>query len=124
MEEQKNTQELQEETMQAPVAEEEIPAAEAVAEEPVAAAEEAAPAAEETEAETPAEPARKATPGKIAVAVGIVILLAAIGFHIGLGNDVFALPESSNFITIGELLLQLLLGNDGGFRIHKESSWG
>ena len=32
------------------------------------------PAAEET----PAEPAKKATPGKIAVAIGTVILLAAI----------------------------------------------
>ena len=39
---------------------------------------EAVPAAEETPAEQPAEPAKKATPGKIAVAVGTVILLAAI----------------------------------------------
>ena len=39
---------------------------------------EAAPAVEEPAAEQSAEPARKATPGKIAVAVGIVILLAAI----------------------------------------------
>ena len=78
MEEQKNNQELQEETLQAPVTEEEIPGAEAVAEEPTAEAEEAASAAEETETETPAEPAKKATPGKIAVAVGTVILLAAL----------------------------------------------
>ena len=35
-------------------------------------------AAEETSAEQPAVPAKKATPGKIAVAVGTVILLAAI----------------------------------------------
>ena len=40
MEEQKNNQELQEETLQAPVTEEEIPWAKVVAEEPTAAAEE------------------------------------------------------------------------------------
>ena len=71
MEEQKNNQELQEETLQAPVTEEEIPGAEVVAEEPTA-------AAEETVEQTPVEPVKKATPGKIAVAVGIVILLAAL----------------------------------------------
>ena len=71
MEEQKNNQEQLEEILETPVTQEEIPAAEVVAEE-------AAPAAEETVEEAPAEPAKKATPGKIAVAVGIVILLAAL----------------------------------------------
>jgi len=69
MEEQKNNQELPAETEA--VSEEireEVPAAEAV------------PAAEETPAEaaTPAEPVRKATPGKIALAVGAVVVLAAV----------------------------------------------
>ena len=71
MEEQKNNQEQLEEIQTAPAEEvaEEIPAAEPAAEEPTV-----EPAAEET----PAEPVKKATPGKIAVAVGTVILLAAI----------------------------------------------
>ena len=71
MEEQKNNQEQLEEVQTAPAEEvaEEIPAAEPAAEEPTV-----EPAAEET----PAEPVKKATPGKIAVAVGTVILLAAI----------------------------------------------
>ena len=73
MEEQKNPQELQEETVQTPVTEEEVPAAEVQEEKP---AEEAA--AEQTVEEPTAEPAKKATPGKIAVAVGIVVLLASL----------------------------------------------
>ena len=72
MEEQKNPQELQEETVQTPVTEE-VPAAEVQEEKP---AEEAA--AEQTVEEPTAEPAKKATPGKIAVAVGIVVLLASL----------------------------------------------
>ena len=71
MEEQKNNQEQLEEIQETPVTQEEIPAAEVVAEE-------VTPAVEETEAQTPVEPAKKATPGKIAVAVGTVILLAAL----------------------------------------------
>jgi hypothetical protein len=73
MEDQKNPQELQEETVQTPVTEEEVPAAEVQEEKP---AEEAA--AEQTVEEPTAEPAKKATPGKIAVAVGIVVLLASL----------------------------------------------
>ena len=76
MEEQKNTQELQEETVQTPVTAEEIPAAETAAEEDTV----------ETEAAVSAEPAKKATPGKIAVAVGIVILLAALLIALVLGG--------------------------------------
>lgn len=72
MEENKNSQEQPEEIRETPV-----PAEEAAMEAPVETAEEI-PAAEETVAEVPAEPARKATPGKIAVAVGIVVLLAAL----------------------------------------------
>ena len=72
MEEQNNNQEQLEEIRETPVTAEEIPgevpAAEAAAEEtPV-----------ETAEEAPAESARKATPGKVAVAIGTVILLAAI----------------------------------------------
>ena len=85
MEENKNDQEQLEEIQEAPVTTEEIPeeipaaepavqeASTEVAEEAVAEA-----AAEEMSAEVPAEPAKKATPGKIAVAVGTVVLLAAV----------------------------------------------
>ena len=85
MEENKNDQEQLEEIQEAPVTTEEIPeeipaaepavqeASAEVAEEAVAEA-----AAEEMSAEVPAEPAKKATPGKIAVAVGTVVLLAAV----------------------------------------------
>ena len=75
MEEQNNNQEQLTETE--PVSEtveevlETVPAAEEIP------AEEA-PVEEVTAQETPAEPAKKATPGKIAVAVGIVILLASL----------------------------------------------
>ena len=76
MEEQKNTQEqLAENEAVSETAEEVLeaaPAAEETAEEETVSAEEAA--AEETSA----APVKKATPGKIAVAVGTVILLAAI----------------------------------------------
>ena len=85
MEENKNDQEQLEEIQEAPVTTEdipeEIPAAEpAVQEASVEVAEEtvAEAAAEEMPAEAPAEPAKKATPGKIAVAVGTVVLLAAV----------------------------------------------
>ena len=75
MEENKNEQEQLEQIQETPAEEMtgENPAEEIAAEETPAEA-----AAEETPAEVPAEPARKATPGKIAVAVGSVILLAAI----------------------------------------------
>ena len=75
MEENKNEQEQLEQIQETPAEEMtgENSAEEIVAEEIPAEA-----AAEETPAEVPAEPARKATPGKIAVAVGSVILLAAI----------------------------------------------
>ena len=77
MDEQKNNQEqleeIQETTAPAEEIQEETLAAEEVLEEvPVEAA------AEETAEEAPAEPAKKATPGKIAVAVGTVVLLAAV----------------------------------------------
>ena len=86
MDEQKNNQELQEETVQTPVAAEEIseetPAAEIATEETVAATEEAAPAEE-----TPAEPAKKATPGKIALAVAAVVVLAAVLIALVMGGQ-------------------------------------
>ena len=66
MEEQMNNQEQQTETEAVSENVEEVVAAPSA---------EQTPAAEET---VPAEPAKKATPGKIAVAVGAVILLAAI----------------------------------------------
>ena len=75
MEEQKNTQEQLEENEAVTETVEEVleaaPAAEVPSEEAVS--------PEETPAEEPTEaPAKKATPGKIAVAVGTVVLLAAV----------------------------------------------
>ena len=84
MEEQNNNQEQLEETQAVPAEEipEAAPAAEAAAEEASAeAAQETAaeePAEEAPAEEAPAEPVKKATPGKMAVAIGSVILLAAI----------------------------------------------
>ena len=77
MEENKNEQEQLEEIQEAP-AEERTEEAPAAVEEVSAETVTEEPAAEETPAEIPAEPAKKATPGKIAVAVGSVILLAAV----------------------------------------------
>lgn len=81
MEEQMNNQELQEETVQAPVTEEQIPAAEVAAEETPTETEAASPAEE-----TPAEPAKKATPGKIALAVAAVVVLAAVLIALVMGG--------------------------------------
>ena len=80
MDEQKNNQEQLEEIQETPVSEEAAPEetiAEAVAEEMPAEAAEENPA-EETAAEVPAEPVKKATPGKIALAIGAVVVLAAV----------------------------------------------
>ena len=75
MEEQNNNQEQLNETEAVSETVEEVletvPAAEEIPAEET-------PAEEVTAQETPAEPAKKATPGKIAVAVGIVILLASL----------------------------------------------
>jgi len=47
-----------------------------------------------------------------------LILLAAVGFHIGGGNSACLVPERGGFITIQELLPELRLGDHGGFGIH------
>ena len=47
-----------------------------------------------------------------------LVLLAAIGLHIGRGCPALGLPIGRNFITEGKLRLQLLLVDDGGFCIH------
>jgi len=77
MEEQNNNQEQLEQIQETPVSAEEIPeeapAAEIAEEESTA-----EPVAEETAEETPEEPAKKATPGKIALAIGAVVVLAAV----------------------------------------------
>ena len=86
MEEQKNNQEQLEQIQDTPVPADEncekTPAVETVSAEndtktPVAETTEEAPATAKEE-ETTAEPAKKATPGKIALAVGAVVVLAAI----------------------------------------------
>ena len=82
MEEQKNNQEQLEEIQETPVPADEIceetPVVETVAEDNCTETPVAETATEETPAETTAEPARKATPGKIALAVGTVVVLAAV----------------------------------------------
>ena len=81
MEENKNNQDLPEEITETPVTPEEMTEETAAAEsavEEVSAEEVPAETAEQTTEETPAEPAKKATPGKIALAVGSVVLLAAV----------------------------------------------
>ena len=47
-----------------------------------------------------------------------LVLLAAVGLHIGGGRTAFGLPVGGNFITAGELGVQLGLRNDGGFGVH------
>jgi len=82
MEEQKNNQEQLEEIQETPVPADEIceetPVVETAAEDNCTETPVAETATEETPAETTAEPARKATPGKIALAVGAVVVLAAV----------------------------------------------
>ena len=75
MEEQKNTQEQLEENEAVTETVEEVLEAAPAAE---VRSEEAAPAEETPAEEIPEAPAKKATPGKIAVAVGTVVLLAAV----------------------------------------------
>ncbi len=103
MEEQKNNQEQLEEIQEVPAEEiQEAPAApEAVEEMPAETPEEAAEeTSEATTEEAPAEPAQKATPGKIALAVGAVVVLAAVlialiagGLNQGRAEDDAVAPE-------------------------------
>ena len=78
MEEQKNNQEQLEEIRETPVTAEETPAESPAAEVAAEETPDETPAAEETAEETPTEPAKKATPGKIALAIGAVVVLAAV----------------------------------------------
>ena len=53
-----------------------------------------------------------------------LVLLAAVGLDIGGGGGIGFVPVSGNFIAIGELGSQLLLGNHGSFGIHNcTSEW-
>ena len=47
-----------------------------------------------------------------------LVLLAAVGLHVGGGRTAFGLPVGGNLITAGELGVQLGLRNDGGFGVH------
>ena len=47
-----------------------------------------------------------------------LVLLAAIGLHVGGGGASLCLPVGGNFITAGELGVQFGLRNDGGFGVH------
>ena len=44
-----------------------------------------------------------------------LILLTAVGLHIGLGGDVLLPPKGIDFIAEGKLLLQLFLRNNSCF---------
>ena len=80
MEEQKNNQEQLEETQAVPAEKvpEETSAAEAAVEETAAEPVEETPAESAAEETVETAPAKKATPGKIALAVGAVVVLAAV----------------------------------------------
>ena len=47
-----------------------------------------------------------------------LILLTAVGLHVGGGCLITALPVGSNLIAVSELGIQLAGVNDGGFGIH------
>ena len=53
--------------------------------------------------------------------VGLV-LLAAVGLHIGSGGAAIFVPVGGNFIAIGELARQLALGNHSSLGVHGSSS--
>ena len=118
MEEQKNNQEQLEETAAVSETAEEVletgsPAEETPAVEETPAAEEA-PAEETPAQEVSAEPAKKATPGKIAVAVGIVILLAATLIALvvsGQGKNKTAEAEVQTTVT--EAVVEATIPADG-----------
>ena len=47
-----------------------------------------------------------------------LVLLAAVGFHIGGGGDILLMPVGRDFIAIGKLLLQLRIRNHIGLLAH------
>ena len=109
MEENKNNQEQMEETMETPV-----PAAELTEEVPaVEMPQEEVPAAEIPQEEVSAEPAKKATPGKIALAIGAVVLLAAVLIALILSSNQKKAEDAAVETVATEAVLEATIPADG-----------
>ena len=109
MEENKNNQEQMEETMETPV-----PAAELTEEVPaVEMSQEEVPAAEIPQEEVPAEPAKKATPGKIALAIGAVVVLAAVLIALILSGNQKKAEDAAVETVATEAMVEATIPADG-----------
>ena len=109
MEENKNNQEQMEETMETPV-----PAAELTEEVPaVEMPQEDIPAAEIPQEEVPAEPAKKATPGKIALAIGAVVVLAAVLIALILSDNQKKAEDAAVETVATEAVVEATIPADG-----------
>ena len=109
MEENKNNQEQMEETMETPV-----PAAELTEEVPaVEMPQEEVPAAEIPQEEVPAEPAKKATPGKIALAIGAVVVLAAVLIALILSGNQKKAEDAAVETVATEAMVEATIPADG-----------
>ena len=109
MEENKNNQEQMEETMETPV-----PAAELTEEVPaVEMPQEEVPAAEIPQEEVPAEPAKKATPGKIALAIGAVVVLAAVLIALILSSNQKKAEDAAVETVATEAVVEATIPADG-----------
>ena len=109
MEENKNNQEQMEETMETPVPaadlSEDVPAVEMPQEE--------VPAAEIPQEEVPAEPAKKATPGKIALAIGAVVVLAAVLIALILSSNQKKAEDAAVETVATEAVVEATIPADG-----------
>ena len=109
MEENKNNQEQMEETMETPV-----PAAELTEEVPaVEMPQEDIPAAEIPQEEVSAEPAKKATPGKIALAIGAVVVLAAVLIALILSGNQKKAEDAAVETVATEAVVEATIPADG-----------
>lgn len=109
MEENKNNQEQMEETMETPV-----PAAELTEDVPaVEMPQEEVPAAEIPQEEVPAEPAKKATPGKIALAIGAVVVLAAVLIALILSGNQKKAEDAAVETVATEAVVEATIPADG-----------
>ena len=109
MEENKNNQEQVEETMETPV-----PAADLSEDVPVVEMpQEEVPAAEIPQEEVPAEPAKKATPGKIALAIGAVVVLAAVLIALILSSNQKKAEDAAVETVATEAVVEATIPADG-----------
>ena len=109
MEENKNNQEQMEETMETPV-----PAADLSEDVPVVEMpQEEVPAAEIPQEEVPAEPAKKATPGKIALAIGAVVVLAAVLIALILSGNQKKTEDAAVETVATEAVVEATIPADG-----------